>query len=181
MNLPVVMCTARILRRSLSFVSLSCDDSTDGFQREQQFYSSFGKSRDRKLPHRYYGLKRKEGPIKEGFLWVQSASPFNKTWKLRYVLLFDEKLCYMKPKQATDKISGAMDYTVIKFIDIVSVKINNDYKDEEHPVSDSDVFSVKTSHQKLLFRCRDQEERDQWMVSLLTAKSSSIIKEAKAK
>lgn len=173
-----------MLRRSSSFSSLSSEDFPDGandssnFQSGLRFYSSFGKTRERKLPHRYYGCRRKEGPVKEGFLWVQqSPGHFNKSWKLRYALLFSEKLCYMKPKQASDDISGSLDYTVIKFSDIVSVKVNN----ELHEVSESETFVIKTTNNKTLFRCRNQEDRDEWMVSLLTAKSSSMIKEAIAK
>lgn len=175
-----------MLRRSSSSDSVSPlsedvdNDGSSSFHSGMRFYSSFGKSKERKLPHRYYGCRRKDGPIKEGFLWVQSSpGHFNRTWKLRYVLLLSEKLCYMKPKQATDEISGALDYTVIKFSEIVSVKAN--IEQEPHEVFESEVFSIKTSNNKLLFRARNEEERDEWMVSLLTAKSSSMIREAISK
>lgn len=163
--------------KSLSDLSSSSlGTHSDHTHRSDCFYGSFGKARGRKLPQRYYGCKRKDYPTKEGFLCVQSLSDVNRTWKLRYVMLFHDKLCYMKPlKAALDRSSGSMDLNVIHISDILSMKISSHCKLLN--IADSDTFYVKTEHARTLFRCKNEEERDKWMTALLTAKSADIMKE----
>lgn len=129
-----------------------------------------------KLPQRYYGCKRRRDfPTKEGFLCVQCLPDVKWSWKLRYVMLFHDKLCYMKSKTVLGENTGSMDFNAISISDIISLKISSDCQMLQ--ISDSETFYVKTSHGRTLFRCRDEEERDKWITALLTAKSSDIMKE----
>ena len=176
------MFAASFLRRSWKSLS-DLSNSTlrihsDHTHRGDGLYGTLGKSKGRKLPQRYYGYKRKDYPTTEGFLCVQCLSDVTRTWKLRYVMLFHEKLCYMKPpKAALGGSSGSMDFKTIHISDIVSVKINSHL--QLLHTSDSDTFYVKTRQAKTLFRCRNGEERDKWMTALLTAKSADIMKETR--
>lgn len=167
------MCAARFLRRSVSFVSDIGQQVNGDFRSGQRPYRSFGKGNERQLPRRQYALKRKEtDPIKDGVLWIQSSSHVKRNWKLRYVMLFDEKLCYMK--ETRRETSTNKEWKTIKISDIVSVKISGE---NPHQVFDCDIFSVKTSRSKTLFRCRDQVERDNWITALLIAKSFNLVGE----
>lgn len=171
------MCTARFLRRSVSFVSETGHQVNEDFRSAQRPYRSFGKGNERKLPRRHFACKRKEAdPIKDGVLWIQSSSHVIRNWKLRYVMLFDEKLCYMKETQGDS--SRKKEWKTIKISDIVSVKISSESPSQ---ALDSDIFCVKTSRSKILFRCQDQDERDNWITALLTAKSVHLLGENKAK
>lgn len=133
-----------------------------------------------RLPPRYFGCKRKSSPIKEGFLCVQCLPDVKWTWKLRYVMLFHDKLCYMKPKAVLGEGTGSMDFNAINISNIISVKISNE--SQIFKISDSETFFVKTTtHGRSLFRCRDEEERDKWVTALLTAKSTDIINDRENK
>ena len=172
------MCAARFIRRSLSFVSDSTHQVNVSVQSGQRLYRSFGKGSERELPRHHYACRRRENdPIIEGVLWIQSSSHVKRTWKLRYVKLFDEKLCFMK--ETHGEISKAKEWKAIKISDIVSVKISSESQLQQ--VIDSEIFYIKTSRCKMLFRCRNQDERDNWITALLTAKSVSLIKETMAK
>lgn len=167
------MCAAkRLLSRSLTFIAAEAKNQVNTeFQRGQRLYKSFGKGKDTTHQRAQFG-KRKESPvvkIKDGFLWIQSFTPMKRNWKLRYVMLLEEKLCYLK--ELRDKSPKPAEWKVIKIADIVSVKISSEH------ISDSDTFCVKTSHSKILFRCNNPDDRDKWMTALLTAKSSSMLSE----
>ena len=172
------MAARRLLSRSLSFVSDAANQVNSDFQRGQRLYKSFGKGKDTNL-QRGQICRRKDSAtsvkIKDGFLWIQSSLHMKRNWKVRYVMLLEEKLCYLK--ELRDKNPQAAEWKVIKIADIVSVKISGD--GQTHHISDSDTFCVKTSRSKTLFRCNNQDERDKWMTALLTAKSSSMLKERK--
>ena len=165
----------RIRQGSKSLTNLTeLEDSLkSNFDRGDRLYNSFGKvNKEGKPPQSYYDCKRKDYPVKEGFLCVQCLSDMKRTWKLRYVMLFHDKLCYMKPPKGS---SCSMDFNDIHISDIMSVKINSGF--QLLHTSDSDTFHVKTRQVKTLFRCRSGEERDKWMTALLTAKSADIMRE----
>ena len=170
---PKVMCAAkRLLSRSLTFITAEAKNQVNTeFQRGQRLYKSFGKGKEaiQRVP---LCRRKADSPfvkIKDGFLWIQNSAHMKRNWKLRYVMLLEEKLCYMK--ELRDKNPQSAEWKVIKIADIVSVKISSEH------ISDSDTFCVKTSHSKILFRCSNPDDRDKWMTALLTAKSFSIMNE----
>ena len=174
------MCAQRLLGRSKSFIPEDTRQEKVEFSRDQRHYRSM---KDVSRQRGQLSCRRKASPVvklRDGFLWMQSSPHINKSWKLRYIMLLEEKLCYLKEKR--DKmnlqVSQAAEWKMIKISDIVSLKVSTDGATHHDPVQpETDIFHIKTPHSKYLFKCRNQDERDNWMAAILTAKSSSLVKE----
>ena len=168
------------LKRSLSFISLNATDQQEQNESEnrRRLYTSFGKSKSQLRPRPYYCPRSKELAIKDGFVWTQILPHLKKEWQLRYLLLFNEKLCYLK--EPVRRSSREMEWREVGITDIVSVKIPGDH--QTHMTGDLDQSNMlylkvnsKTSPTKILLRFKSRQERDEWMTAFLTAKSWSLL------
>lgn len=171
-----------LLRRSFSYVSLSVSHHEPGqfdSHNNRKLFASFRKSKSHARPERYCCPRNYEDPsIKDGFVWTQIIPHVKKDWQLRYLMLFHEKLCYLK--ETVRHTSKEMQWREIEVKSIVSVKIPSE--NQIHFVSDTDESSMlyikintKSSPTKILFRFKSQQERDEWMTAFLTAKSWSML------
>lgn len=178
------MCAARLLGRSKSFIPEATPSEKCNISRE--FHYSYRNLKEPDWQKEQLSRRRRANQVvkvKDGFLWMQSnSSPhINKTWKLRYLMLLEEKLCYLKEDR--DKLSidasHESDWKVINISEINSLKVSSDGITPQINSSDSetDIFCVKTAHCKYLFKCRNQDERNDWVTAILTAKSSSLLNE----
>lgn len=162
-----------ILKRSFSLVSETAHKVTSDFQNGRcRVYTSFGKSPDLAGLRRKNSSKRNENILLNSFMMIQTSFVLNRSWNLRQVTLYEDQLCY--PKEIVSDKSQT-EYKKIKISDIVSVKLPNEKHSNQK--DNSNTFYVKTSHSKVLFRCKNQEVRDEWMTAILMAKSSLILKE----
>lgn len=169
-----------LLKRSLSFISINTTghQELNEFENRRRLYTSFGKSKSQVRPRPYYCPRSKELAIKDGFVWTQILPHLKKEWQLRYLLLFNEKLCYLK--EPVRRSSKEMEWREIGIADIVSMKIPSD--NQVHMTGDSDEsntlylkVNTKTSPTKILLRFKSRQERDDWMTAFLTAKSWSLL------
>lgn len=162
-----------LMKRSLSLVSDTAQKVSSDFQNGRcRIYTSFGKSPDLERRRRKNKCKVNEDILLNSFLMIQTSSVINRKWKLRRVTLYEEELCY--PKEIVGDKSQT-EWKSMKISDIVSVKIPKAKHSDED--DNSNAFYVKTSHSKTLFRCKNQDARDEWMTAILMAKSSLMLKE----
>ena len=180
-SLQFAMCAARLLGRSKSYIPEATP--LEKFDISRNFHHSYRIVKEpdwqkEQLSHRLRRVNQ-DVKMKDGFLWMQSSPHINKTWKLRYLMLLEEKLCYLKENR--DKLSldasFESDWKVINISEINSLKVSSDGVTPQISDSETDIFCVKTQHCKYLFKCRHQNERNDWVTAILTAKSSSLMKE----
>ena len=161
------------LKRSLSLVSDTANKvSSELHNSRSRLYTSFGKSPDQDGQRRRNSNKRNESVLKNSFLMIQTSSIVNRSWKLRRVTLLEDQLCY--PKEIVNDDSRT-EWKSIRISEIISVKIPNDSYLLQS--KNTNTFYVKTSQSKILFRCKSQEARDEWMTAILMAKSSLMVKD----
>lgn len=176
------MCAGRLLGRSKSFVPEGTPLAFEKFEIGREFQRSCKKRNEPVIwPRGQFSCRRPAGSalrIKEGFMWMHSSSQINKSWKLRYIVLLEEKLCYLKEQTGTLSFQTCYesDFKVIEISEIISLKVNSDGVTQSTD-SESEVFYVKTSNSKYSFKCRNQDERNSWVTAILAAKSSTMMKE----
>lgn len=170
---------------------LSLDDAATGtkrrseLNRSQLLYRSFVRSREFGCNKGQLLRRRKESQtvvkLKEDFMWMQSAPNLTtKPWKLRYIMLLEEQLCYLKEKRdkLNFQVSKAAEWKSIHISDIASLSLGSGVTAQTKSEQElTNTFYLKTTHSKYVFRCRNQDERDNWMAAILTAISSSLLKQ----
>ena len=132
-----------------------------------------------------YSVKRNERHLRTGFIYLQSSSKLNRTWKLYYAILYADRLFYTQQSK-TDGFHDGFRRQQIKISHMVSLKVLKKHLHAQNQRnsrsnSKSNVLVVKFiadgKQNELLLRFHSAEEMNEWMTALLMAKSSSILGE----
>ena len=106
--------------------------------------------------------------IKEGYLWKQSKSmPLKRRWKRRYFILSEDKLYLLKEKNE-ESVSAK----IIRILDIVSL-MAEDFGFRRKKFGLRLRANNKESY---VVSCNSEDERNDWITAVLTAKSCSLVK-----
>lgn len=106
--------------------------------------------------------------IKEGYLW-QLRDGFGFRWKKNYLVLSEEGMMFMKKKGNKTK-----PYKIVHILDVVSLMLE-DFTGIRRTKTFGMRLQAKAETRSLLLRCRTEDERNEWITAVLTAKSASII------
>lgn len=110
----------------------------------------------------------KEDPlIKEGYIWKQSKStPWKRRWKRRYFILSGDKLYFLKEK-SEESVSAK----IVRILDIVSMMVEDfGFRRKK--------FGLRlraNNKESYIVSCTSEEERNDWITAVLTAKSHSLV------
>lgn len=142
------------------------------------FTRLFGKLRFRIVPFSGSRIRRPENgekftssedqSIKEGYLWKQSKStPLKRRWKKRYFILSEDKLYLLKEK-SEESVSAK----IIRILDIVSLMV----EDFGFRTKKFGLRLRANNKESYIVSCNSEDERNDWITAVLTAKSYSLVK-----
>lgn len=109
--------------------------------------------------------------IKEGYLWkTKDGLPSRMwRWKKRYLVLSEDSICFLKDKGKSGKAPK-----IVRILDVVSLMI------EDFGIRRK-TFGIRlkagNDRDSFLLRCRSEDERNDWITAVLTAKSASLLNE----
>ncbi|XP_031550463.1 uncharacterized protein LOC116287898 [Actinia tenebrosa] len=107
--------------------------------------------------------------IKEGYLWkMKDGLPSRMwRWKKRYLVLSEDSICFLKEKGKAGKTPK-----IVRILDVVSLMI------EDFGIRRK-TFGIRlkagNDRDSFLLRCRSEDERNDWVTAVLTAKSASLL------
>lgn len=108
--------------------------------------------------------------IKEGYLWKMrnGFAPRICRWKKRYLVLSEEGILFLKKKGNIES-----PFKIVRIFDVVSLML------EDFTGIRTKAFGIrlqaKAERETLLLRCRSEDERNDWITAVLTAKSASLV------
>lgn len=112
--------------------------------------------------------------IKEGYLWRLKdgfASRLVSRWKKSYLVLSEEGMMFLRKKGKTEE-----PFKIVHILDVVSLML------EDFAGIRNKAFGIrlqaKAERKSLLLRCRTEDERNDWITAVLTAKSASLVSQA---
>jgi hypothetical protein len=106
--------------------------------------------------------------IKEGYLWkMREVTPRIGRWKKRYLVLSEDGICFLKKKGKSGKAPK-----IVRILDVVSLMI------EDFGIRRK-TFGIRlksgTDSESLLLKWQTEDERNDWITAVLTAKSASLV------
>jgi len=108
--------------------------------------------------------------IKEGYLW-RLREGFGSRWKKNYLVLSEEGMMFLTKKGNTTKPCK-----IVHILDVVSLMLE-DFTGIRRTKAFGIRLQAKADSRSLLLRCRSEDERNDWITAVLTAKSASIVKQ----